>query len=101
MLQALDPVVPNHKPQLQCTEAPTKRDLPVTIVDDGTRFGCLVAEILRKHTERLNQVIAVRDVETIAIKIREHPLVRVEAVAVGIFDAGVDRPELRTERSCA
>ena len=97
MLQAFDSVMAENKPQFQGAEATAERDVLVAVVDDGAGFGGLVAEVFRQHAESLDQGFAVGDVEDVAVEVGEHPLVRVEAVAVGVLDPGVDVAELGTE----
>ena len=43
--QSLHPVVPDHKPELERPEASPQRDLPVAVINDGSRCGRLVAQI--------------------------------------------------------
>ena len=53
--ETFDPVVANDEPELQRAEASAKRDLPVSVVNNSSRLGGLVAQVLREHTERLDQ----------------------------------------------
>ncbi len=71
--------------------------MPVAVVDDGARFRSLVAQIFRQHRERADQVAAVSDIEASAIEVRQHPLVRIETVTVGKFQAIMDKTKLRAE----
>src|ERR1700758_2875173 len=59
MLQSLDPVVANHKPELQRPEPASQLNVPVAVIDDGSRFRGLVAQILGQNTQSLNQRLAV------------------------------------------
>src|ERR1700746_2081890 len=43
VLHALAAIVAQNKPQLQRAEAAAKRNMPVAVVDDGARFGSLIA----------------------------------------------------------
>src|ERR1019366_1771894 len=79
------------------TKAAAERNVPVTVVKDCARFGCLVAKIFRKDTQRVNEGLAVGHIETVAIEVGEHPLVEVKGVAVGKFDSILDVAELRTQ----
>src|SRR4030095_7131570 len=101
MLQAFDAVVSNYEPELKRPKAATERGVPVTIVDDCSRFGRLVAEIFRQDTQGLNEGFAVGNVENITVKIGEHPLVGIEAVAIGELNAWLRVAEFGTERSGA
>src|SRR5208282_5902694 len=78
MLQAFDPVMPDHKPTLERAKTASELDVPVAIINDGAGFRLLVSQGFRQHGERLDQVLAVGDVEDIAIEVGEHPFVRVE-----------------------
>src|ERR1019366_2356142 len=93
VLQAFDPVMPDHKPQLERAKTAPELDVPVAIINDGAGFRRLVAQVLRQHGERLDQVLAVGDVEDVAIEVGEHPFVRVEGVAVRELHAIVDEAE--------
>src|ERR1035441_6605051 len=48
VLQSLHSVVPDHEPQLERTKPATERNVPVTVVKDCPRFGCLVAKVFRQ-----------------------------------------------------
>src|SRR6266436_4742621 len=85
VLQAFDPVMPDHEPKLERTKTAPELDMPVAIVNDGAGFRCLIAQVLRQDRTRLDQVLPVGDVEEIAIEVGKHPFMRVEAVAVGEF----------------
>src|SRR5262245_49921995 len=80
--QPLNPIVPDDKPQLQSTETPAQRDVPVSIVKHSTGISRAVTQILRHNTQCPNQCLSVSHIETIAIEIGEHPLMRVEAITV-------------------
>src|ERR1019366_5179922 len=79
------------------TKAAAERNVPVAVVEDCARFGCLVAKIFREDTQRVNEGLAVGHIETVAIEVGEHPLVGVKGVAVGKFDSILDVAELRTQ----
>src|SRR5579862_8131496 len=98
MLQAFDTIVTQDEPQLERTEAPAERNLPIAIINHSARFRRLVAQVFGQHAQGLDERLPVRNVEDIAIEVGEHPLVRVEAVAVGEFDAAMNVAELGTER---
>ena len=83
---------------LECPKASPERDLPVAIVDDRSSFSGFVAQIFRQHAQGLDERFAVGDVEAIAIEIREHPFMRIEAVAVRKLNAGLGVAKLRTNR---
>src|SRR5258708_629124 len=93
VLQAFDPVVPDHKPKLERTKTAPEWNLPVAIVNDSAGFRRLVAQVLRQDGKRLDQALPVGDIENIAIEVGEHPFMRVEAVAVGEFHAIVHEAE--------
>src|SRR6185437_4417059 len=97
-LQPFNSVMPQHEPQLERPKATAERYLPVTVVDDRARFSCLITQIFRQHAEGLDQSFSIGHVKAIAIEIGEHPLVRIEAVAVRGFDAIVKETKLGTER---
>src|ERR1700757_1191800 len=99
--QAIYSVVTNHKPQLERAEAPPEGDLPVAVIDDGTRFGGLVAQVLREDAESLDQGLAIGNVEAIAIEVGEHPLMWVEAVAVCKFETTMEVAKFGAERGGA
>src|SRR5258707_15528753 len=93
MLQALHAIMPDHKPQLQRTKPPPQLNVPVAVIDHCPRLSRLVAQVLRQNRKRLNQVLAVGDIETIAVESCKHPLVRIESVAVGKLDAVMNKPK--------
>src|ERR1700675_5144459 len=97
VLQAFDPVMPDHEPELERTKTAPELDVPVAIINDGAGFRRLVAQVLRQDGKRLDQVLPVGDVEDVAIEVGEHPFMRIEAVTVGEFDAIVNETEFRTE----
>src|ERR1017187_519434 len=45
VLESLHSVVPNHEPKLERTKTAAERDVPVAVVKDRARFGCLVAKV--------------------------------------------------------
>src|SRR5204863_1420118 len=85
------------KPQFKRAETASQGNLPVAVVDHSTRFGGLIAQVFRQHRKCLNQVLAIGHIKTVTIEVREHPLMRIEAVAVGEFHAVMEEAELRTE----
>src|SRR5580704_10426528 len=97
MPQALHAVVANHEPQLQRPKPPAQGDLPVAIVDHSTRFCSPVAQVFWQYAQRANERCSVAHIEAVAIKIREHPLMRIETVAVGQLDAVVRPAKFRAE----
>jgi len=66
--QTLNSIVANDKPKLQRTEAAPQRDVPVSIVNNGARFGGLVAQVFGENTQRFNQSLPIRHVEAVAIE---------------------------------
>ena len=70
--------------------------MPVAIVEHRSRFGSLISQIFRQDAERVDQSLAIGDIETVAVKVGEHPLVRVEGIAVGELQAILDVAEFRT-----
>ena len=99
--QSLHAVVADHEPELEGAEAAAQGDVPVAVVDDGARLGGCVAQVLGEHAQRVDQALAVGHVEAVAVEVGEHPLVRVEAVAVGLLQAGVDPAEFGAQASGA
>ena len=97
-LQPVHAEVPDHEPELECTEAAAEGHLPVAVVDHLAGVGGGVAQVFGQHAQRLHQRGAVADPEGVAVEVDEHPLVRVHAVAVGLLHAGVDCAEFRAER---
>ena len=83
------------------SETPAERNLPIAIINDGARFRSLVAQVFRQHAEGLYERFAIGYVKAVAIKVGEHPLVGVEAVAVGIFESLMNVTKLGAERSGA
>ena len=75
-------------------ESPPQRDLPIAIVDHGPRLGGLVAQVFGQDAQRADQRGPVGHEEAVAVEIGEHPLVRIEAIAVGQFQAGEELAEL-------
>src|ERR1700678_536861 len=98
VLQTFDPVMPDYKPKLKRTKTAAELDVPVAIIDHCTGCRCLIAQILRQHRQRLNQVFPVGNVENIAIKIGEHPFVRIKCIAIGELCTIIEETEFRTER---
>ena len=90
-----------HEPQLQGAKTPAERDLPVAVVDDGAGGRCLVAQIRRADFKGSGQRAAIGDIQTAAIEVRQQPLVRIEAVAVGEFEAGKQGATFRQQRGAA
>ena len=93
--------MPDHKPKLERAKTAPELDVPVAIINHRARFRGLVAQVLRQNRQRLDQLLAVGDIEAVAIEVGEHPFVRVEAVAVGEFHAIVNKAKLRAERGRA
>src|SRR4029450_13028814 len=99
---ALDAVVTDHEPELESAKPPAERDLPIAVVDDRAGFGRAISQVLREHAQCADERRPVRDPECVAIEVREHPLVRVEAVAVGELEPVMNPAELGAEpRSAA
>ena len=95
-LNAFDAEPPKHEPELHARNAgPT--ELPVAIVDHRARLRRLVPQVLGHDAQGVDQRPAVGHKEATAIEIREHPLVRIEAVAIGEFQAVVHGAELRAD----
>jgi hypothetical protein len=94
----MDAVVPDHEPELERPEAAAERHVPVAVVEHRPRLGRLVLEELRQDAQRTDEHGPVGHEKGVAVEVGEHPLVRVEAVAVGRFEAVVDRAQLRAER---
>src|ERR1017187_4958670 len=97
VLQSLYSVVPNHEPKLERTKTAAERDVPVAVVKDCARLGCLVAKVFGEDTQRINEGLAVGHIKTVAIEVGEQPLVGIKSVAVGKFDSILDVTELRTQ----
>ncbi len=53
VLQTLNAVMANHKPQFERTKAAAQRDLPVAIIDDCAGFGGLVSQVFWQNAEGL------------------------------------------------
>ena len=75
--------------------------MPVAVIENRAGFGLLVAQVFGQNAERLDQDLAIGYPEAVAIEIGEHPLVWIEAVAVGVIESVVDVAELRAEGSSA
>ena len=101
VLQAFHAIVADHEPQLQRAEAAAELNVPVAIVDHRARFRGLVAQVFRQNAQRLDERLAVGDPEAVAVEVGEHPLMRIEVVAVGEFDSVLQMAELRAERGRA
>jgi len=100
-LQSFYAVMADYEPELQGAKSPAERNLPIAIVDHRPGLAGLILQIFRQHAQRVDQSGAVRHIEAIAIEVGEHPLVRVEAIAVGEFEAVMDEAELRAHRGRA
>src|SRR5579872_2594148 len=100
ILKALNPVMANDEPQFQRAKSPAERNLPIPIIENRSRLGGFVPQILRKDAESLDQSLAIRDIKAVAIEIGEHPLMRIERVAVRKFYSVVRVAELRAQRGC-
>src|ERR1700722_3206384 len=101
MPQALHTVVANHEPQLESAKAPPERDLPVAVVNYRTRFRSAITQVFRQHAQCANKSATVANVEAVTIEIREHPFMRIEAIAVGQFDAVVRPAKFGADCGCA
>ena len=95
--EALGAVVAQNEPELQRPKPAAEGDLPVSVIEDLSRFGGAVPEVLRRHRQRADERAPVRDPEAVAVEVREHPLVGVEAVGIGQLDAFLEVAELGTE----
>src|SRR5579862_3262942 len=101
MLQSFDAVMADHEPQLQRAETASELDVPVAVVDDRSRFACLIAKIFGQDAQGLNQRLAVGHPETAAVKVGEHPFMGIEVVAVGEFDAVLQMAKFGAEHGRA
>ncbi len=99
--QTLDPVVPDHEPELERAKTASERHLPVAIVHHRTRLGRRVAQIIGQHREGVDQGGAVGDIEAVAVEVCQQPLVWVEAVAVGSLDAFMHPAQFGTDCGAA
>src|SRR6202161_4874298 len=97
-LQSLDAVVTYDEPEFQRAESSAQWHEPSAIFEYDIRSRRLVSQVLRKDIEGSRQRPAIGHKETTAIEIREHPFVRIEAVAVCELQAGLYLPERRTQR---
>src|SRR5271165_6243046 len=75
--------------------------MPVTIVNYRARFRSLVAQVLGKYAQRIDQRLAVCNIEAIAVEVGEHPLMRIEGVAVSKFNSVLNVAKFRTNRGRA
>jgi len=96
-LQAFHPVMADDKPEFQGAEASAELNVPVTVVEDFSRFGGLVAQIFRKNGKGMDQVAPVGHPEAVAVEIGEQPLVGIETEAVGKFKSVAEMAELGAE----
>src|SRR6202167_3681023 len=94
-LQSLDAVVTYDEPQFQRAESSAQGHVPIAILEYCIRSRRLVSQVLRQDIESSRQRSAVGHKETTAIEIREHPFVRIEAVAVCELQAGLYLTEFR------
>src|SRR5579871_4774323 len=90
--QAVHAVVADHEPELERPESPSRRNLPVPIVEHRAGVARHVLEIFGKDAERLDEARALAHVKHAAVEIGEHPLMRIEAVAVGPLEPGLQGP---------
>src|SRR5215467_2409764 len=91
----------NYEPQLQRPKPASQWNLPVAVVNDGTGLGGLIAKIFGQDAQCLDQRFAVGHPKAITVKVVEHPLVRVEAVAVSQLQTLVNVTNLGAERGRA
>src|SRR5271170_5762031 len=96
VLQAFNSVMPDYEPKLERSKTPAEWDMPVAIINHCAGFRRLITQIFRQHRERLNQVLAVRDIEDAAIAICEHPFMRIEVIAIREFHAILNETEFWT-----
>src|SRR5436190_13677901 len=101
MPQTFHAVVTNHEPKLKRPEAASERHMPIAIIDDGSRFGWLVTQILGQDAQGFDQGGAVGDVKAVTIKVGEHPFVGVEGIGIGQLNPLLEMTELGTESSRA
>src|SRR6516165_2534628 len=97
VLQALNPIMANHEPELQGAEAAAEGNLPVAVIKHRSRGGGLVLQIFRKDAERLDEGGAIGHPEAVAVEIGEHPFVRIEGIAVRQFHAILQVAKLRAQ----
>src|SRR5437879_31475 len=97
VLQAFNPVVADHEPELQRAEPPSQLYVPVAVVNHRSRLRGLIPQILRQNAQGLNQRLSIGYPEAAAIKVRAHPFMRVEIVAVGQVDAVLKMTKLETD----
>ena len=87
----------DDEPELEGTEASTERDLPIAIVDHRTGLGRSIPQVFGEDAQAPDEGRPIGDEEAIAVEGREHPLVRVETVAVCRFKPSVDESKLRAQ----
>src|ERR1700704_1608005 len=91
--QTLGPIAPDRRPELQRAESPAERYLPVPVVDDGPGLGGGVSKVFRQDAEGVDERLPVGYIEGVAVEVHEHPLVRIDAIAVGSLQAFVDETQ--------
>ena len=104
--QPLGAVPAQHEPQLERPEPPAQRHLPVPVVDHRAGLGGRVAQVLRQHGQRADQLGPVGDPEGVAVEAGQQPLVRVRSSTSRPAPArratsaapGRPRPRRRTRR---
>ena len=82
LLQALDSPSPQHEPDLERSETPPKRDLPVTVVGHQPAVCVRVAEICRGDAQGAGQVRSFLHVQSRSVEIRQQPFVHVHVEGV-------------------
>ena len=97
-LQSLDAVVTYDEPEFQRAESSAQWHVPIAIFEYDIRSRRLVSQVLRKDIEGSRQRPAIGHKETTAIEIREHPFVRIKAVAVRQLQAALYLTKFRTQR---
>ncbi len=97
VLQSFPAVVAQDEPELEAAEAAAERNLPVAVIDHSARLGRPVAQIFRQNGQGADEGATVADEHAVAVKIGEHPLVRIGAVAVGELQSLLDIAEFGAE----
>src|SRR5208282_5378235 len=94
-------IMTDHEPKFQGAKAAAERNLPVAIINHRTRLCGLITQILGQNAQGLNQRFAIGNIKAVAVKVSEHPLVRIESVTVGELNSVMSMPELGAERGCS
>ncbi len=63
MADSLGTVGTENEPQLQGPEPAAERNVPIPVVDDFSRFRCLVPQIRGQDAQRFDERLAVGNVE--------------------------------------